>query len=216
MDQAAMHEAYLAGGTDAIEELRQAGIIDTTTRDAWLHIDEGARNGRTDLVAAGNQLLLRREQIDVINDDYVAMRQHQPTGPAVTYLATVVGSPSIPEALSPGKYSPVELSVPVRLQPPPLLGGGVAITTEVTTPLPDFNISVVERRWAMIVGDTLPAYQRLLVGDQQRARDLVAAPLAHRIDQHRLLGPRAEELARDLLTNWDVSARLDVPLSRRG
>lgn len=137
-----------------------------------------------------------------------------PTGPAVTYLATVVGSPSIPGARSPAKYSPVEVTLPVRLGGPVV--GGVTVTTQLTTPLPDFDISVLDRRWAMVVEDTLSAYQRLLETDPQRARDLVASDLPARIDQQRLLGARADDLARDLLTNWDVSIRVDVGLLGRG
>ncbi len=68
----------------------------------------------------------------------------------------------------------------------------------------------------MIMDDTLPAYQRFLEDDPQGARDLVASDLPARIQQERLLGARADDLARDLLTNWDVSAEVDVALGRRG
>src|SRR5215467_4519682 len=40
-DQAAMHEAYLAGGMTRIEEFYQARIIDAATLEAWRQIDAG-------------------------------------------------------------------------------------------------------------------------------------------------------------------------------
>ena len=64
-----------------------------------------ARRGRQDRTdrprGLGNQQLLRREQFDVISRDDDRMRQHLPTGPAVTSPATVVASPSSAGARSP-------------------------------------------------------------------------------------------------------------------
>jgi hypothetical protein len=66
-DQAGMHEAYLAGGVPQIEEFYRARIIDAATLEAWRQIDAGRHGAGTAAVAAGNRMLLFREQHDIID-----------------------------------------------------------------------------------------------------------------------------------------------------
>jgi hypothetical protein len=106
-DQAVMHEAYRNGGLEAIQELHTAGLIDPRTAHAWAQIDEGHRTGNQDLLAAGNTYLLRREQNDIIQDDYQLMYDRPGSGPAFTYMMTAIGEPSIPGARSFADYKPL-------------------------------------------------------------------------------------------------------------
>lgn len=177
-DQAMMHEAYLNGGMPAIRELRQAGLIDTPTEFAWSQIDEGKRSGDQELLAAGNVGLLRREQQDIIDDDYQRMYDHPVTGPAFTYVMTAVGDPSIPGAQSYGEYDPVS-----------------------GTPLPAGNIAGFDQRWPYIVNDTLPAYQDLLRDDPERLREIVGSDVGDRIEENRLYN-RFGELAEQYTSGW--------------
>jgi len=200
-DQAMMHEAYLGGGLPALEELRDAGLIDDATLRAWEQIDTGARTGDQDLVAAGNTHLLYREQHDIIRDDYDRMYSHFPSGPAVTYLLGAVGAPSIPGAQSLGDVRPLEVRVPVNHSP---FGWLVHQTyVEVSTPLPNGNIADFGTRWALIEQDTLPAYQELLRENPELARDIVASPVHDRIELQRLAN-RIDDIIIDLTTDWDV------------
>ncbi|WP_166349225.1 hypothetical protein [Phytoactinopolyspora limicola] len=93
-DLAPVHEAYLAGGVDAVEEMYQAGVIDRDVYDAWVDISSGEQH----LVEQGNEALLLREQRDVIDGYYQDMYNRQPSGPLVTKIMTLIGAPSIPGA----------------------------------------------------------------------------------------------------------------------
>lgn len=218
-DQAPMHEAYLAGGMPAIREMGRAGIINARTVQAWQQIDEGRRTGDQELVASGNEYLLRREQFDIIADDYDRMREHFPSGGAFTYTAmTFAGQPSIPGARSYADVFPLTVSAetpgperlgyPDNLGPVPLPGGSVTVDNPaqgrviVETPLPDGNISDRHQRWNLIEQDTLPAYQELITEDPERAREIIATPVPERIDDYRL-EERLDDLEHQLL-DWDA------------
>jgi hypothetical protein len=89
-DQATMHEAFLAGGADAIAELHAAHIADSATLEAWRQISGGR-------LEEGNRTLLLREQRDIIDRFYVQMLdRRQPAGSVFTYLMTLTGAPSVP------------------------------------------------------------------------------------------------------------------------
>ena len=65
-DQATMHEAFLAGGAEAIAELHGAHIVDSATLEGWRQIARGpARGGQPDAAAARaarhHRPLLRRD-----------------------------------------------------------------------------------------------------------------------------------------------------------
>jgi hypothetical protein len=206
-DQATAHEAYLAGGMPAIEELRRADLIDPATVEGWRLIDRGKATGDPTLVARGNTILLHREQWHVIRDSYDAMRNHPVTGQPMTYAMGAIGKPSIEGARPYGAVSPFEVHVPTP--GPERLGiPGVSIdnpaqgTVTLRTPLPDGNISEVNNRWSLIERDTMPAYQRLLAEDPGRARAIIGSSIRDRIDGNRLQ-PRIPDLV-DQFTDWSV------------
>ncbi|MCW2758374.1 MAG: hypothetical protein JWO46_2120, partial [Nocardioidaceae bacterium] len=196
-DQGAMHEAYDEGGTANISEMYAAGLLDKRAMDAWTNID----SGDPDRVQQGNTDLLYREQNQIIDKQYDDMRNHDgPVGQAMTYLMTVVGSASIPGTKTPGEYKPWKFSVDTDLIPTPI-GGDAKVT--VKTPLPDFNVSDRDDRWDYVTHDTLPAYQKLLADDPDRARDIVASNVDGRIDEQRLSN-RWPDLLDEYATDWDV------------
>lgn len=199
-DQAAMHEAYLAGGVAQIEEFYRARIIGAATLEAWRQIDAGRRDPAAEATADGNRALLFREQHDIIDGYYVRMFGYRrPLGPAFTYLMTLAGAPSVPRARSyPQRYP---LRVDARLPP-------VAISAR--TPLADGNIAIFADRWKLIEADTLPAYLAFIRDHPDQARAMVAIPLSKRVTGYRLLA-RAGQLAAGAVTGWDVDLSAAPP-----
>jgi hypothetical protein len=205
-DQATMHEAYLGGGIKTIMEFHDAGIIDSATLKAWQQIDEGrvaattaaaaAANAAIDGVVDGNRALLFREQHDIIDRYYVRMLAHRrPIGLWFTYLLTLIGTPSVPHALSyPRRYP---LRVDTRLPQ-------VAIST--LTPLADGNIAVFADRWKLIEADTLPAYLNVLRNEPERAYCILRKSLKERAKSYRLRD-RAGQLVLGALTHWEPELR---------
>lgn len=193
-DASTMHEAYLADGMAGITELQAAGLLkgpnqtddeavfsEQSTLQAWQNIDTGMRTGQTDLVDEGNKALLYREQHDTIQRSYDDMRDHEPTGEALTTMLGIVGDASIPDTKTLGQYEG-GFSVPVDLVP---TLPGVQGTIE-TFNIPTTNISEFDVRWDYIENDTLPAWQELAHGDPERARELVGGSVPGRIDDRRL------------------------------
>ena len=202
-DQATMHEAYLAGGVAQIEEFYRARIIDTATLEAWRQIDAGRRDPAADTAVAGNRTLLFREQHDIIDRYYARMFAYRwPLGRTFTYLLTLGGVPSVPQARSfPERYP---LRIDVRLPP-------MAISAR--TPLADGNIALFADRWQLIDADTLPAYLAFVRDHPDQARALAATPISQRVTGYRLLA-RAGQLAAGALTRWDVDLRAAPPAPR--
>lgn len=155
-DLAPVHEAYLSGGYEAVEEMYDAGIIGRDVRDAWQKIDQGERTGDDSLIEEGNRDLLFREQSDVIDDYYEQMRDREPSGELVTQFMTLIGAPSIPGAKG---Y-------------PEVFGDG--------------NIAELDDRWRLIEEDTLPAFLELWRNDRDRAGEIISSPVGDRIDDNRM------------------------------
>lgn len=207
-DQASMHAAYEHGGLAEIERMYDSGAIDEATYDSWVDIDSGdpAR------VTEGNTQFLGREQNHIIADDYDKMRNHPVTGEAMTYMMTLVGEASIPGTQTFGEYNP--LTVTVETPGPENIGipfTGVSFdnpvqgSVEVTTPLPDGNISDAAQRWDYVSNDTLPAYQDLIKNDPARAEEILRTDVSERIEGYRLTNPdRLGRIAEDLATDWSV------------
>lgn len=209
IDQGAMHAAYLGGGTAALDEMRAAGLIDPATSDAWHDIASGdpAR------IENGNAALLSREQNQIIDNQYDQMRDHHgPVGQAMTYAMTALGAASIPGTETPGEFSPLtfggEVTVPVP-DPLPFVSAEAEVGVQVSTPLPDFNVSDRDSRWDYISNDTLPAYQDLLHDHPDQARQIIASPVEDRLAEQRL-AERYPQVIDDLLTNWGVDVHGDV------
>jgi hypothetical protein len=183
LDQARQHEAYMNGGIDEINRLRDSGAIDSKTAESWAKID----SGDPELIQEGNTSLLYREQNEIIADDYDNMRNH-PGGEAVTYLVTLAGEPSIPGAKSYAEVLPYTFSVespgPENV-PFTNWDNPTQFRTDFTTGFPDGNISNADERWELIRQDTLPAYQDLLATDPARAEQIIASDFNDRVDQYR-------------------------------
>jgi hypothetical protein len=183
LDQARQHQAYMNGGIEEINRLRDSGAIDTGTAEEWAKID----SGDPALVQEGNTALLYREQNEIIADDYDNMRNH-PGGEAVTYLVTLAGEPSIPGAKSYPEVFPYTFSVespgPENV-PFTNWDNPTQFRTDFTTGFPDGNISNADQRWELIRQDTLPAYQNLLATDPARAEQIIASDFDGRVDQYR-------------------------------
>lgn len=183
LDQARQHQAYMDGGIEEINRLRDSGAIDAGTAEEWAKID----SGDPELIQEGNTALLYREQNEIIADDYDTMRNH-PGGEAVTYLVTLAGEPSIPGAKSYPEVFPYTFSVespgPENV-PFTTWDNPTQFRTDFTTGFPDGNISNADQRWELIRQDTLPAYQDLLATDPARAGQIIASDFDDRVDQYR-------------------------------
>lgn len=210
-DQASMHEAYLTEGMDGIWEMHDSGVLgqggeadSAQALNAWYDIDTGLTTNDPDLLQKGNEALLYREQRYIIEDQYQDMKNHLPTGPAVTYFMGALGQPSIPGAQSLGEHNPVVVhydSSPDLPGPFPNPIPGVKV--DITTPFPDGNIADFDTRWDLISNDTLPAYQDLLKNDPERAADIIGSNVSVRIDDQRMNVP-IDELIDFLESGWDV------------
>jgi hypothetical protein len=212
-DMATAHEAYKTGGIDAISRLyaNDSYGFGPQTIEAWKLIDEGKRTGNLDLIAQGNETLLRREQFRVIEDDYKAMKGRPVTGEAVTYLMTMIGTPSIPGAKSFAEVFPVTMDVGVDVATPRSVFGvsipnvSVGTRTTVSTPLPNGNIANFDQRWALIEADTLPVYLNLARNQPTTVIDILNVPIAKRADSFHALGQ-----IDDVISSWDVDQSVEV------
>ncbi|GAA1866034.1 WXG100 family type VII secretion target [Myceligenerans crystallogenes] len=205
-DQASMHAAYEHGGMAEIERMYESGAIDEATYDAWADID----SGDPDRVSEGNVEMLRREQQDIIHDDYQAMMDRPVTGEAMTYMMTLVGEASIPGTSTFAEVNPLTITaetpgpdnIPFTGIDNPLQG-----SVSIETPLPDGNIADTPQRWEYIQADTLPAYQDLLANDPGRIQEILETPVSERIDEYRLTNPdRLGRITERLATDWSVDA----------
>lgn len=96
MDLGAMHAAYLHGGIKAVEEMRDAGIIDAATAAAWADPAQAVMEFSS------------REQNQVIPDQFDRMRSRLlPPGEVVTYAITVAGPMPVPGGKTPAQYRPL-------------------------------------------------------------------------------------------------------------
>lgn len=87
-DLAWQHEAFLAGGVEAMRAAHDRGDIDDRTLLAWQHLDAGR-------LAQGTRLLVYREQNDVLQEDhYARWPDHAPHLAAVT---SVMAASPIPD-----------------------------------------------------------------------------------------------------------------------
>jgi hypothetical protein len=96
MDLGAMHAAYLHGGIAAVEEMRDAGIIDPETTAAWADPAQAVLEFSS------------REQNLVIAEQFDRMRARLlPPGEVVTYAITMAGPMPVPGGRTPAQYLPL-------------------------------------------------------------------------------------------------------------
>lgn len=167
-----MHRAYVKGGLPALREMTDAGLFPTDILRAWEQIATGTPAG----IAAGNARLLRREQGEVINAQWDAVRAYGgDIGEAMTYASTLAGSPSVAGVLPLRSYKPLRLT-------------GTTVdhrTVTVTLPLPSWNWSVFDERWDYITHQLLPKYRSQVEHRWPALRRELATPSARQIEQHR-------------------------------
>ncbi|TQV94439.1 Tat pathway signal sequence domain-containing protein [Cordyceps javanica] len=93
MDIATMHVAYINGGLAAVEEMRDAGLIDPATTAAWA-------DPHSAVLQFSN-----REQNIVIPRQWDRVRDHAPPwGEFITYGMTIAGPMPVPGAKTPAEY----------------------------------------------------------------------------------------------------------------
>ncbi|MFF0456581.1 hypothetical protein [Nocardia africana] len=190
LDQVPMHEAYIAGGLPAIEEMYAAGVLDDNAVQAW-------RSLATGTVAGYNDALMRmtdREQNQIIADQWdVTSGGRGPMGRVMTYVSTVAAKPAVPGVRAPGVFAPTVVSAEVDGR-----------TMTLRTPLPDFNWADRDPRWAYITGDLVPCYERMQAAPGP-ARQVLSVPFAGDLAAGRLLN-RLPDLLTDLTSQWQLTA----------
>ncbi|GAB2728107.1 hypothetical protein [Nocardia thraciensis] len=189
IDQVPMHEAYVAEGLPAVEELYQAGVLDENAVAAWRSIDSGTAAGYDDALLR----MTDREQNQIIADQWDATSQGRgEMGRVLTYVSTVAGKAAVPGVRAPGVYAPTTLSADV---------GGRRMSLR--TPMPDFNWADRDTRWAYIVADLVPRYAEMQAAPAL-ARPVLAEPFPEKLAAGRLLR-RLPDLIADLTSQWQVT-----------
>lgn len=166
-----LHQAYREAGDAEIGRLHRLGAVTAGTRAAWADIasGDGAR------IAAGNAVLLRREQETVIGAAWDRVRGYRGgLGAALTYAATAVGSPSVGGVATMRAYRPIVLH-----------GTGPAGAVRMTLPLPDWDWSVLDQRWAYIGDELLPGYTRQVTGNWAALARELSVPQRIAMQRHR-------------------------------
>ena len=163
------------------------------------------------MINEANTRFLRREQEVIIEQYYQEMYHRFPSGPAFTYVMTMVGTPSIPGADGYRDAYPITVGIetpgPERIGTPGRIGpwdipslsvdNPLQGTVIIETPFPDGNLANFDDRWRLIEENTLPAYLDL---DSDTARDLAADDIAERIAEERL---NVGDVV-DVVTDWDI------------
>ncbi|WP_063014679.1 hypothetical protein [Nocardia kruczakiae] len=190
LDQVPMHEAYIAGGLPAIEEMYAAGVLDDNAVQAW-------RSLATGTVAGYDDALMRmtdREQNQIIADQWdVTSRGQGAMGRVMTYVSTLAAKPAVPGVRAPGVFAPATVSVEVDGR-----------TMTLRTPLPAFNWADRDPRWTYITGDLVPCYERMQAAPGL-ARQVLSVPFAGDLAAGRLLN-RLPDLLTDLTSQWQLTA----------
>ncbi|WP_051198517.1 hypothetical protein [Gordonia shandongensis] len=167
-----MHRAYVTGGLPALREMRAAGLFPADVMTAWEQIATKTPDG----IAAGNARLLRREQGEVIDEQWDAVRGYRgDVGEAMTYASTLAGSPSV------AGVPPLRSYKPLRIDAATVAGR----TVRVTVPLPSWNWSVFDERWDYIVHELLPKYRFQIENRWPALRRELRIPSDVQMEQHR-------------------------------
>ncbi len=167
-----MHRAYVTGGLPALREMHRAGLFPDDIMTSWEQIASKTPDG----IAAGNARLLKREQGDVINKQWDAVRAYRgDVGEAMTYASTLAGSPSVAGVPPLRSYRPLQFT------------GRTADgrTVAVTLPLPSWNWSVFDERWAYITDELLPKYRYQVENRWPELRRELVMPADPQMEQHR-------------------------------
>ncbi|MFF0814340.1 hypothetical protein ACFYVR_04150 [Rhodococcus sp. NPDC003318] len=167
-----MHYAYTHEGLAAIDEYHAAGVIPDDVRTAWYDI----ASREPDRVAAGNTALLRREQLTVVGELWDETRAYRDgLGGALTYAMTMVGSPSLAGVPPLRNHRPITVTG--------TLPDGRSAT--LTTPLPAWDWSVFDERWAYVDGELLPRYRDLAENHWPTLEAVLEVPYEHQFESQR-------------------------------
>ncbi|MGW0247273.1 hypothetical protein ACWDYH_11605 [Nocardia goodfellowii] len=169
-----MHDAYVSEGLSALEEFQAAGLFGPDIMAAWRDV----ASGDEDRIAAGNRVLLRREQQWAVSAQWDEVRgYHGSVGEAITYLSGAAGSPSVAGVVPPREFHPVQLPVTLADGRPGRL----------TLPLPDWNWSVFDARWDYITTELLPKYQFQVQSNWPALEAAMRVPYPRQLESHRPL-----------------------------
>ena len=152
--------------------MHRAGLFDAEILRAWQQI----ASKQPDAIAAGNARLLRREQGEVIKDQWDATRAYKgDVGEAMTYASTVAGSPSVAGVVAPRSFRSIEIHGTAPNGRPATL----------TVPLPDWNWSVFPERWAYITDQLLPKYKLQVNNHWPELSATLRKPYDQQLESHR-------------------------------
>ena len=169
-----MHDAYVTGGLPALAEFQRAGLFGEDIMGAWR--DVAAGDG--DRMAAGNAVLLRREQQWAIGAQWDEVRSYKGTvGEAITYLSGAAGSPSVAGVTPPREFRPVRVPFTAEDGRPMIL----------TLPLPGWNWSVLDDRWDYITTELLPKYRWQAENNWPELEAALRVPYEVQLESHRPL-----------------------------
>ncbi len=169
-----MHRAYVVGGLPALSEMNRAGLFSDEILTAWTAIAGKTPAG----VAAGNGRLLRREQGEVISKQWDETRAYKgDVGEALTYASTLAGSPSVAGVEPLRSYRPMTIRGTAPNGRPAVL----------TVPLPSWNWSVFDERWAYITDQLLPKYRYLVEHRWPMLSAELRTPYDQQLESHRPL-----------------------------
>jgi hypothetical protein len=189
LDQVPMHEAYLAGGLPAVEEMYRAGILDDNALLAWRSVAAGGAAGLGDALLR----MTDREQNRIVPDQWDETAAGRGAmGRVMTYVSTLVGKAAVPGVRAPGVFAPITVTAEVDGRPATL-----------RTALPDFDWADRDGRWRYIVGDLVPRYSELRA-DPATASAVLAEPFPAKLARGRML-PRLPEMLADLTDGWQIT-----------
>ena len=201
LDLAPSHEAFRQGGITAISAMYRNGQIEQPIFAAWVRLNRGIASNDQALIQEAALHMVEHEQYDVLNEHYVTMLERK-FGVAVTYLMTIVATPSIPGAASFAEVFPVQIHQHAGPERFCALGACLdnPAVVSISTPLPDGNIASFDSRWALIEQDTLPAFHDV-IADPEFAREVVSTPISDRVADYQLSVRTLVEVA----TNFEIS-----------
>ena len=196
LDLAWQHEAFLAGGIEAMRAALDRSEIDEDTLEAWEHLEAGR-------VAAGTRLLVYREQRDVLQDDhYASWPEHARD---LAWVTSAMASSPVPGGRSFWDVVPPTVTTMPRRSTSPLTP---------LTPVPGERSVPQLHEWdgarrVWIDDDMLGAFDRFVGGDD--AGQVLATPVDQRAQEFRTTS--IAELPADHLV--DGPARWGHDLGRR-
>ena len=174
-DMVWMHLAYQSGGLEALESIHASEGLNPRLMDGWRKID----TGDPDLIRSAATDFAWVEQLDIINDDYTAIREHSIVTNAITIgLSAIAADSPVPGGRPFHEVVPYEVGgyvntpdrisfdrvIPDRV---PFIGwrvpggqGSIDLPDRIggTVDLPLHDVSIFDNRWKWIEEDMLPAY----------------------------------------------------------